>query len=350
MSTIISIIVPIYNVENYISRCIESILNQSLVEIELILVDDGSSDNSGYICDKYAKNDSRIKAIHKENGGVSSARNLGVKVSTGKYIGFVDPDDYVDIDMYKKLYELCIKSNSDIAICKLGREINGNIINKSDDEVLLELNNLEGMRELFKGELYRFSLCNKLFNKKCFDNIKFPEGRIHEDLSTTYRLFANSNKSIYTNYMGYIYVKRENSILTSKYSEKRLQSFVGWDEIIDFMSNKYSEVSGYDEKKDAFINMLKNLPEGISEVHIHPSIDSEEIRKINPTWKERVLEYSFMMDDEIEHEINKNNIKLITYKDISKFNNNNNSKMQSLKSIYKYGLNYIIKKFQIKSL
>ena len=96
--------------------------------------------------------------------------------------------------------------------------------------------------------------------------------------------------------------------------------------------------------------MLKNLPEGISEVHIHPSIDSEEIRKINPTWKERVLEYSFMMDDEIEHEINKNNIKLITYKDISKFNNNNNSKMQSLKSIYKYGLNYIIKKFQIKSL
>ena len=106
----------------------------------------------------------------------------------------------------------------------------------------------------------------------------------------------------------------------------------------------------YDEKKDAFINMLKNLPEGISEVHIHPSIDSEEIRKINPTWKERVLEYSFMMDDEIEHEINKNNIKLITYKDISKFNNNNNSKMQSLKSIYKYGLNYIIKKFQIKSL
>ena len=243
MSAIISIIVPIYNVDNYLEKCIDSILNQALEEFELVLVNDGSTDNSGAICDKYSNKDERVKVIHKKNGGVSSARNVGIKNANGDYIGFVDPDDYVDIDMYKKLYELCIKSNSDIAICKLGREINGNIINKSYDEGLLELNNLEGMRELFKGELYRFSLCNKLFNKKCFENIKFPEGRIHEDLSTTYKLFANSNKSIYTNYMGYIYVKRENSILTSTYSERRLQSFIGWDEIIDFMSNKYSEVS-----------------------------------------------------------------------------------------------------------
>lgn len=199
MSAIISIIVPIYNVDNYLEKCIDSILNQALEEFELVLVNDGSTDNSGAICDKYSNKDERVKVIHKKNGGVSSARNVGIKNANGDYIGFVDPDDYVDIDMYKKLYELCIKSNSDIAICKLGREINGNIINKSDDEGLLELNNLEGMRELFKGELYRFSLCNKLFNKKCFENIKFPEGRIHEDLSTTYKLFANSNKSIYTN-------------------------------------------------------------------------------------------------------------------------------------------------------
>lgn len=242
MKAIISIIIPIYNVEKYLPKCIESILNQSLKEIELILVDDGSLDNSGNICDQYAKLDSRIKVIHKANGGVSSARNIGVKASSGQYIGFVDPDDYIDKDMYSKLYELCIKSKSDIAICKLGREINGNIINKNDKETELELSNLEGMRELFKGELYRFSLCNKLFKRKCFEGVIFPDGRIHEDLSTTYKLFASSNRSIYTSYMGYIYVKRENSILTSTYNEKRLQSFIGWDEILQFIINNYSEI------------------------------------------------------------------------------------------------------------
>lgn len=101
------------------------------------------------------------------------------------------------------------------------------------------MNNVEGLRELFKGILYRFSLCNKLFSKSCFNNVRFLEGRIHEDLSTTYRLFANAKKSIYLDYAGYIYVKRENSILTTTYNEKRLQAFIGWDEIIDFMNKNY---------------------------------------------------------------------------------------------------------------
>lgn len=242
METKISIIVPIYNVEEYLSKCIDSILSQTLTEFELILVDDGSPDKSGEICDEYAKKDNRIKVIHKENGGVSSARNEGIKVSNGEYIGFVDPDDYIKSDMYDVLYKLCINNNSEIGICKLGREIEGKIINKSEDIDIKELNNVEGMRELFKGILYRFSLCNKLFKKSCFNNIEFPKGRIHEDLSTTYKLFANSNKSVYTTYDGYIYVKRENSILTSKYSEKRLQSFIAWSEIIKYINRNYKSI------------------------------------------------------------------------------------------------------------
>lgn len=105
------------------------------------------------------------------------------------------------------------------------------------------MEHLESMQQLFKGELYRFSLCNKLFKKKCFDKITFPEGRIHEDLSTTYRLFANSDKAIFTNYIGYIYIKRENSILTAIFSEKRLESFFGWDEIIAFITKNYEKIS-----------------------------------------------------------------------------------------------------------
>ena len=242
MDPIISIIVPIYNVGKYLPKCIESILNQTFKNFELILVNDGSTDNSGVVCDDYAKKDTRIKIIHKSNGGVSSARNAGLYVAKGEYIGFVDPDDYIDKNMYEKLYRLCIDNNSDIAICRFNREINGKIQNKESTEEIIELNNMEAMNELFKGNLYRFSLCNKLFSKKCFSDVLFPEERIHEDLSTTYKLFANSKKAVYINYCGYIYVRRENSILTSTYNEKRLQAFIAWDEIIEFIDKNYYEI------------------------------------------------------------------------------------------------------------
>ena len=242
MDPIISIIVPIYNVGEYLPRCIDSILNQTFKRFELILVNDGSKDNSGVVCDDYARKDTRIKVIHKSNGGVSSARNEGLYVAKGEYIGFVDPDDYIDKNMYEKLYRLCIDNNSDIAICRFNREINGKIQNKESTEEIIELNNMEAMNELFKGNLYRFSLCNKLFSKKCFNDVLFPEERIHEDLSTTYKLFDNSKKTVYINYCGYIYVRRENSILTSTYNEKRLQAFIAWDEIIEFIDKNYYEI------------------------------------------------------------------------------------------------------------
>lgn len=242
MEPIISIIVPVYNVEPYIRPCIDSILNQTFSDIEVILVNDGSTDNSGVICDEYANNDERVKVIHKEYGGVSSARNVGIQNASGYYIGFVDGDDRISKDMYKELHRLSVSTNSDIAICKLGRVINGQLINQEHNHYVKELEHMEAMKELFKGVLYRFSLCNKLFHRKCFKDIIFPEGRIHEDLSTTYKLFANANKAIYTNKIGYIYVKRENSILTSKYHEKRLEAFIGWDEILPFMNNNYPQL------------------------------------------------------------------------------------------------------------
>lgn len=242
MRPVISIIVPIYNVEHYLRECLESILNQTFKQFELILVNDGSSDKSGKICAEYAKLDNRVILINKNYGGVSSARNTGLAIAKGEYIGFVDSDDYIHKDMYKDLYELCNKTNSDISISKLGREVNGEVINKEKEFFIKEMDNSEAMKELFKGILYRFSLCNKLFKKKCFNGIQFPEGRIHEDLSTTYRLFANSNKATYINKIGYIYVKRENSILTTRFSEKRMDAFIGWEEIIRFMNSNYTNL------------------------------------------------------------------------------------------------------------
>ena len=113
----ISVIVPVYNVEKYLRKCIESILNQTFREFELILVDDGSTDSSGKICDEYALKDSRIKVIHKENGGASSARNAGLDVAKGEYIGFVDSDDWIEMDMYGELYRLIKENNTDISVC-----------------------------------------------------------------------------------------------------------------------------------------------------------------------------------------------------------------------------------------
>ncbi|MFT4412579.1 glycosyltransferase family 2 protein [Fredinandcohnia humi] len=244
MEPVVSIIVPIYNVEKYLKSCIESILTQTLTDIEVILVNDGSTDGSGKICDEYAASDTRVKVIHKEYGGVSSARNVGVKTAKGEYIGFVDSDDRINKEMYRELYHLCKDTHSDISICFLGREINGKLINQHSNKIYTQImDNEEAMRQLFKGVLYRFSLCNKLFKKSCFENIIFPEERIHEDLATTYKLFANAQKVIYTNYIGYIYIKRENSILTSRFNKKRLEAFVGWNEILPFMSNKYPQLS-----------------------------------------------------------------------------------------------------------
>lgn len=243
MEPAISIIVPVYNIEHYISKCLDSIIAQAFSDFEVILVNDGSTDGSGKICDLYAEKDKRIRTIHKQNGGVSSSRNAGIKIAQGKYIAFVDGDDWIDKNLYKELYRLCLETGSDISICRFGREINGELIKSDEKKYILEMDNSEAIRQLFRGELYRFSLCNKLFKKSCFDKILFPEGRIHEDLSTTYRLFANSSKAVFTAYTGYIYVKRENSILTSKFSEKRLDALIGWDEILTFMKQNYPQLS-----------------------------------------------------------------------------------------------------------
>src|SRR5690625_2816139 len=186
----ISIIVPVYNVASYVQQCLDSILDQTFKGFEVIVINDGSTDNTGEIIDKYTKKDRRVKAIHQSYGGVSSARNIGIELATGEYIGFVDGDDYIKKDMFETLYRMCVDTESDIAICRLGRKIDDNIINNTVEPLYTkELDKEEAMCELFKGILYRFSLCNKLFKKSCFQGISFPVGRIHEDLATTYRLF-----------------------------------------------------------------------------------------------------------------------------------------------------------------
>lgn len=240
----ISIIVPVFNDDQYLGDCLDSILAQHFTDFELILVNDGSTDKTGDICDAYARRDKRIKVTHQLSSGVSAARNTGINLARGNYIGFVDGDDRVSKEMYLTLYNLCEETNSQISVCQLVREINGELMNEGMESHYTKVfSNDQAMEELFKGELYRFSLCNKLFARAYVKHIQFPEGRIHEDLSTTYLLFAQAEQVAYTNQIGYIYVKRNSSILTSIYNEKRLDSFIGWNEILVYINKNYRKLA-----------------------------------------------------------------------------------------------------------
>lgn len=234
---LISVIVPIYKVEDYIRECIESIINQTYKNLEIILVDDGSPDNCGQICDDYAKKDNRIKVIHKENGGLSSARNAGLEIAKGEYISFIDSDDYVSERFIEILYRLCYENNADVAECNLLRFKNKiEKIEYSDGTVNLYDNIQMQMRLYAKPVQVRTVIvCNKLYKKVLFETLRFPVGKINEDEFTTYKVFNNTDKKIVvTSEILYFYRYNENSITGRSFNVKRLDVFEAYDERMAF--------------------------------------------------------------------------------------------------------------------
>ena len=183
----ITIVVPVYKVEKYLRRCIESILQQTYKNIEIILVDDGSPDNCGKICDEYKEKDNRIIVIHKENGGLSDARNAGIDIATGKYIAFIDSDDYVANNFISSLYDVCIKNECEIAQCKFKRVTEDY---KEEQKEISETTILDGksaIKEIYgQNDVYTIVAWNKLYLKNLFNDIRYTVGKIHEDESTTY--------------------------------------------------------------------------------------------------------------------------------------------------------------------
>lgn len=226
MTPKISIIVPVFNVKKYIDDCIKSIINQDFKDFELILIDDGSTDESGEICNKYAKNDERIRVIHKNNEGVSSARNLGINISRGKYISFVDSDDTINKKMYKKMYGLAIKENSEVVVCGY-KEINYNIDKEYEfTNPLYGDNQLKGIEIKLKIEQLLYmnkilgyaSLCNKLYKKEIIINNNLSineEITIAEDLCFNMQLLLKINKISAINEPLYEYRRINNKSITS---------------------------------------------------------------------------------------------------------------------------------------
>ncbi|MBC2580565.1 glycosyltransferase [Clostridium sp. DJ247] len=256
----ISIIVPIYNVEKYLEKCLKSILGQTFKDFELILVNDGSPDNCGCICDIYSKLDSRIRVIHKENGGLSSARNAGIDLATGEYIGFVDSDDWIDVNMYESLYSIAKETDADIVQCRFkesyDEEIN-NIKNNTNKFKWVDkfdaLNNLIAYGETHVQMVVAW---NKLYKKNLFNGIRFPNGKIHEDEFTTYKLLYKSNKIALTEDELYYYRQTPNSIMNAKFNKKRLDYLEALKETLSF----FKEVNNqhlYDMTTIRYVDSLK---------------------------------------------------------------------------------------------
>jgi glycosyltransferase involved in cell wall biosynthesis len=221
----VSIIVPVYNVEGYLPKCIDSILAQTFTDFELIIVDDGSTDSCGAICDEYANKDNRIKVIHKKNGGLSSARNAGIDIAKGDFFIFVDSDDYVHPEMCSLLFENLLKYNADIVACGCYIVKNDKIIKeiKASDEGAVTLDSISAISRLFKGEL--LPAWGKIYKRECFLNLRFPFGKIDEDFAVMYKLFYNCKKIVCIEDLLNFYVIRDKSILRFPFNEATFDFF-----------------------------------------------------------------------------------------------------------------------------
>lgn len=217
-NSLVSVIVPVYNVEQYLEKCIESICNQIYRNLEIILVDDGATDRSGVICDEWIRKDPRIRVIHKENGGLSDARNAGIEIASGAWYMFVDSDDTITPDTIERLYEAAIAHSCEIAVC--------NMVRIYDDGAtapfyapVSELTVWDGLQRF--ETLQQPSACNKLFQADLFQNVRFPKGKFYEDTFVYHILAHRASRIALTGHDGYYYLSRRESILGQpKYTDR----------------------------------------------------------------------------------------------------------------------------------
>ena len=223
-SELISVIVPVYKVEAYLDRCVQSIVDQTYRNLEIILVDDGSPDNCPTMCDAWAAKDSRIKVVHKENGGSGQARNVALDIAEGQYVGFVDSDDYIAPHMYEHLLHF-MTENVDIVEC--------NYKETSDDYMLFDEENnwihqeytaCDALSYHINDTLFRQIIWNKLYRNQTIDNIRFPVGNRIDDEFWTYRVIANARKLVHTSCNMYAYRQQPESVMHCSFSLHRLQA------------------------------------------------------------------------------------------------------------------------------
>lgn len=258
----LSIIIPIYNVEQYLEETINTVLNQSFADFELILVDDGSTDSSGKICDEFAKKDKRVRVIHKKNEGVSVARNTGVQAAKGEYIGFVDSDDIIEPCMYEIMINAAKEYNCDIVQCEHDRNTVLSYQKYKITSENFEVNTgYKVVNDIFIKKGGRctniLALWSKIYKRQLFEGIIFPEGRVYEDEARTYQIILKADRIGELNIPLYHYVKRDNSIITGIAVHKCLDKAWALHDRMEFFRHKDRDL--FDKSVRGYLGYLKGL-------------------------------------------------------------------------------------------
>lgn len=238
---LISVIVPIYNVEKYLRRCLDSICNQMYQNLEVVLVDDGSTDLSGKIADEYARRDTRFYVIHKQNGGLSDARNAGLSYCHGTYIVFVDSDDYVTEDYVMVLYDLLKHNHADISVVSLTHQ-EEELSKISDSAAAKIYNTKEALQDLLYQRISA-SANAKMYRAELFSDIRYPKGRLYEDVIATYQIFEKATKVVWCDIKKYWYYVRTDSIVRSAFNVKKMDYVYNCEEVLEEVKKKYPALS-----------------------------------------------------------------------------------------------------------
>lgn len=238
---LISVIVPVYNVEAYLDQCIRSITEQTYRNLEIILVDDGSPDGSGAICDTWAEKDSRIRVIHKENNGAGAARNTGLDLARGELLAFVDSDDYIAPDMYEHLYKL-MQCGADIAECGYVETYDDNTIFNSTDASRQMYTPQEAMRGNIWDTEFRQLIWNKLYRRELTETVRFPVGQKIDDEFYTYQLLGKAKVLVRSERICYAYRQQENSVMHERFSVKRVEGLRAKQERLHYVKNQVPQL------------------------------------------------------------------------------------------------------------
>ena len=231
-----------YNVEKYLNRCIDSIIEQTYKKIEIILVDDGSTDSCPQICDDYEKKDNRVKVIHKQNGGLSDARNVGTDIAKGEYITYIDSDDFVTKDYCEFLYNNMIRFKADMSICKHYILFeNGSKIDTGTVKIYV-LNNKEAFDKLLYSDDLDVSAWSKLYKRELFRDIRYPKGRLYEDSATTYKLIDKCINIVFESEPKYVYAIRNDSITNNTFNKSKMDLISSTNEMCDYIERKFPDL------------------------------------------------------------------------------------------------------------